>query len=73
MLALPVFEGLKGGWGAEGKPPADIDALPNASKLAKSAFAFCVAGGSDRMRFRQTDRQTDEQKKSTMRGKHWMG
>lgn len=37
--ALPVCEVWKGAWGAEGKAP-DGPALPNASKLAKSAFAF---------------------------------
>lgn len=58
-LALPVFEGWNGAWGAEGKPPVDPEVLPNASKLAKSAFAlaFCVAGGGVGMRFRQTNEQ----------------
>lgn len=63
-LALPVFEGWNGAWGAEGKPPVDPGVLPNASKFAKSAFAlaFCAAGGGVRMRFRQMN------KKDTMRG-----
>lgn len=67
--ALPVFEGWNGAWGAEGKPPVDPEVLPNASKLAKSAFAlaFCAAGGGVRMRFREADEQ-----KNTMRGKQWM-
>lgn len=45
--------------GAEGKPPVDPEVLPNASKLAKSAFAlaFCAAGGGVRMRFRRGDEQ----------------
>lgn len=63
-LALPVFEGWNEAWGAEGKPPVDPGVLPNASKLAKSAFAlaFCAAGGGVRMRFRQADEQKHNNK-----------
>lgn len=62
-LALPVFVGWNGAWGAEGKPPVDPEVLPNASKLAKSAFAlvFCAAGGGVRMRFRWGDEQKKTQ------------
>lgn len=46
--------------------------LPNASKLAKSAFVlvFGAAGGDIRMRFRQTDGK--KTKKNTMRREQWM-
>ena len=41
VFALPVLAGCNEAWGAEeGKAPDDPDALPNASKFAKSALEF---------------------------------
>lgn len=70
---LPVFEGWNGVWvaaaagAAAGKRPVDPEVLPNASKLAKPAFAlaFCVTGGGDGRTEGRT--HTNKQTKNTMR------
>lgn len=70
---LPVFEGWNGVWvvaaAAAGKPPVDPEVLPNASKLAKPALAFCVAGGGDRRT--DTHKQTNKKRRNE-KNNAWM-